>query len=218
MEELRKNSKSLAILNLFVTLVLFVITAVFFNGKHPLLNGDNMKAFTAWMCVMYAFLLPVLYFFWFRFLRNLKDAYPDNKNVGNTAKLGIIAIILYSIAAVVGITATFFDTFIITPDSFGFDMNQHGIFPKNVVGTHSNDIVTGAGFLIAVMYYFLSRLTEPGSTMRKLTVILIFRIPVIYIMTVFTTSIYLFVVDAIFWIAEFLFLMQIHKGFVFSED
>jgi hypothetical protein len=177
-----------------------------------------MKAFTAWNCVMYAVLLPFLYCQWFKFFKAMKDAYPDNISLKNSIRLGKIAFIMYTIAAALGLIATVFDAFIITPESFGCDFNVHGIIPKNAVGARCNDLITGAGYLMALMYYFLCRQTEPKSTMRVLTIILALRVPFFLIVSLATVSIYLIFFDVIFWVSEFLFLMQIHKGYVFKPS
>ena len=217
MEELRKRSLKLAIWNLSVTALVFLITIIFFTGKNPLLNATNLKAFTAWNCVMYAILLPFLYCQWFKFFKAMKDAYPGNLSLRYAIRLGNIAFILYSIAAALGLIATVFDAFIVTPDSFGCDFNVHGIIPKNVVGARCNDLITGAGYLMTLMYYFLCRQTEPKSTMRALTIILALKVPFFLIVSIVTTSIYLIFFDVIFWLSEFIFLLQIHKGYKFGE-
>ena len=218
MEELRKRALKLAIWDLAVSVAVFVITVVFLGGKQPIINGFNMKAFTAWNCVMYAVLLPFLYCQWFKFFKAMKDAYPDNISLKNSIRLGKIAFIMYTIAAALGLIATVFDAFIITPESFGCDFNVHGIIPKNAVGARCNDLITGAGYLMALMYYFLCRQTEPKSTMRVLTIILALRVPFFLIVSLATVSIYLIFFDVIFWVSEFLFLMQIHKGYVFKPS
>jgi len=218
MEELRKRALKLAIWDLAVSVAVFVITVVFLGGKQPIINRFNMKAFTAWNCVMYAVLLPFLYCQWFKFFKAMKDAYPDNISLKNSIRLGKIAFIMYTIAAALGLIATVFDAFIITPESFGCDFNVHGIIPKNAVGARCNDLITGAGYLMALMYYFLCRQTEPKSTMRVLTIILALRVPFFLIVSLATVSIYLIFFDVIFWISEFLFLMQIHKGYVFKPS
>lgn len=214
MEELRKRALKLAIWDLAVSVAVFVITVVFLGGKQPIINRFNLKAFTAWNCVMYAVLLPFLYCQWFKFFKAMKDAYPDNISLKNSIRLGKIAFIMYTIAAALGLIATVFDAFIITPESFGCDFNVHGIIPKNAVGARCNDLITGAGYLMALMYYFLCRQTEPKSTMRVLTIILALRVPFFLIVSLATVSIYLIFFDVIFWVSEFLFLMQIHKGYV----
>lgn len=216
MEELRKRALKLAIWDLAVSVAVFVITVVFLGGKQPIINRFNLKAFTAWNCVMYAVLLPFLYCQWFKFFKAMKDAYPDNISLKNSIQLGKIAFIMYTIAAALGLIATVFDAFIITPESFGCDFNVHGIIPKNAVGARCNDLITGAGYLMALMYYFLCRQTEPKSTMRVLTIILALRVPFFLIVSLATVSIYLIFFDVIFWVSEFLFLMQIHKGYVFK--
>lgn len=216
MEELRKRALKLAIWDLAVSVAVFVITVVFLGGKQPIINRFNLKAFTAWNCVMYAVLLPFLYCQWFKFFKAMKDAYPDNISLKNSIRLGKIAFIMYTIAAALGLIATVFDAFIITPESFGCDFNVHGIIPKNAVGARCNDLITGAGYLMALMYYFLCRQTEPKSTMRVLTIILALRVPFFLIVSLATVSIYLIFFDVIFWVSEFLFLMQIHKGYVFK--
>lgn len=218
MEELRKRALKLAIWDLAVSVAVFVITVVFLGGKQPIINRFNMKAFTAWNCVMYAVLLPFLYCQWFKFFKAMKDAYPDNISLKNSIRLGKIAFIMYTIAAALGLIATVFDAFIITPESFGCDFNVHGIIPKNAVGARCNDLITGAGYLMALMYYFLCRQTEPKSTMRVLTIILALRVPFFLIVSLATVSIYLIFFDVIFWVSEFLFLMQIHKGYVFKPS
>lgn len=218
MEELRKRALKLAIWDLAVSVAVFVITVVFLGGKQPIINRFNMKAFTAWNCVMYAVLLPFLYCQWFKFFKAMKDAYPDSISLKNSIRLGKIAFIMYTIAAALGLIATVFDAFIITPESFGCDFNVHGIIPKNAVGARCNDLITGAGYLMALMYYFLCRQTEPKSTMRVLTIILALRVPFFLIVSLATVSIYLIFFDVIFWISEFLFLMQIHKGYVFKPS
>ena len=218
MEELRKRALKLAIWDLAVSVAVFVITVVFLGGKQPIINRFNLKAFTAWNCVMYAVLLPFLYCQWFKFFKAMKDAYPDNISLKNSIRLGKIAFIMYTIAAALGLIATVFDAFIITPESFGCDFNVHGIIPKNAVGARCNDLITGAGYLMALMYYFLCRQTEPKSTMRVLTIILALRVPFFLIVSLATVSIYLIFFDVIFWISEFLFLMQIHKGYVFKPS
>jgi len=218
MEELRKRALKLAIWDLAVSVAVFVITVVFLGGKQPIINRFNLKAFTAWNCVMYAVLLPFLYCQWFKFFKAMKDAYPDNISLKNSIRLGKIAFIMYTIAAALGLIATVFDAFIITPESFGCDFNVHGIIPKNAVGARCNDLITGAGYLMALMYYFLCRQTEPKSTMRVLTIILALRVPFFLIVSLATVSIYLIFFDVIFWVSEFLFLMQIHKGYVFKPS
>lgn len=218
MEELRKRALKLAIWDLAVSVAVFVITVVFLGGKQPIINRFNLKAFTAWNCVMYAVLLPFLYCQWFKFFKAMKDAYTDNISLKNSIRLGKIAFIMYTIAAALGLIATVFDAFIITPESFGCDFNVHGIIPKNAVGARCNDLITGAGYLMALMYYFLCRQTEPKSTMRVLTIILALRVPFFLIVSLATVSIYLIFFDVIFWVSEFLFLMQIHKGYVFKPS
>ena len=74
-----------------------------------------------------------------------------------------------------------------------------------------------AGYLMTLMYYFLCRQTEPKSTMRALTIILALKVPFFLIVSIVTTSIYLIFFDAIFWVSEFIFLLQIHKGYKFGE-
>ena len=217
MEELKKRALSLAIWDLSVSVVVFLITVIFLGGKNPAINGSNIKAFTAWNCVMYAVLLPFLYCQWFKFFKAMKDAYPDNINLRHTIRLGKIAFIMYAVAAAFGLVASVFDAFIITPDAFGCDFNVHGIIPKNAVGVRCNDLITGAGYLMAIMYYFLCRQTEPKSTMRVLTIILALRVPFFIIVSLATTSMYLIFFDVIFWMSEFLFLMQIYKGYTFQE-
>lgn len=217
MEELRKRSLKLAIWDLSVSAVVFLITVLFLGGKNPAINEFNIKAFTAWNCVMYAALLPFLYYQWFKFFEAFKDAYPDNRNLINTIRLGKIAFILYSVAASFGLIASIFDAFIITPEAFGCDFNVHGIIPKNAVGSRCNDLITGAGYLMALMYYFLSRQTEPKSTMRVLTIILAIKVPFFLIVSLASTSIYLIFIDVIFWVTEFLFLMQIYNGYEFGK-
>ena len=217
MEELRKRSLKLAIWDLSVSVVVFLITVIFLGGKNPAINGSNIKAFTAWNCVMYAALLPFLYYQWFKFFKAMKDVYPDNINLIHSIRLGKIAFILYTVAASFGLIASIFDAFIITPDAFGCDFNVHGIIPKNVVGARCNDLITGAGYLMTLMYYFLCRQTEPKSAMRALTIILALKVPFFLIVSIVTTSIYLIFFDVIFWLSEFIFLLQIHKGYKFAE-
>ena len=218
MEELRKRSLKLGIWQLSVSAAVFLITVIFLGGKNPIINGANIKAFTAWNCVMYAVLLPFLYCQWFKFFKAMKEAYPDNINLKHTITLGKIAFILYSIAAAFGLIASIFDAFIITPDAFGCDFNVHGIIPKNAVGARCSDLITGAGYLMAFMYYFLSRQAEPKSAMRTLTIILALRVPFFIIVSLITTSLFLVFFDVIFWISEFLFFMQIYKGYEFGKQ
>lgn len=217
MEELRKRSLKLGIWDLSVSAAVFLITIIFLAGKNPILNRTNIEAFTVWNCVMYAVLLPFLYCQWFKFFKAMKDSYPDNINLKHTVRLGKIAFIMYTVAASVGLIATIFDAFIITPDAFGCDFNVHGIIPKNAVGARCNDLITGAGYLMALVYYFLCRQTEPKSTMRVLTIILALKVPFFMIISLATTSIYLVFIDVIFWVSEFIFFMQIYKGYEFGK-
>ena len=218
MEELRKSSLKLAIWNLGVTVLVSINIITFFAGKNPLVNQTDMKAFTAWNCVMYAVLLPFLYYQWFKFFKAMNDAYPDNDILRHTIRLGSIAYIIYSAASAIGLFATVFDSFIVTPDIFGWNTNSSGIFPKNAVGERCNDLITGAGLLMAVMYYFLCRQVEPQSKMRVLTIILALELPLTMIISLAIQSITLMTfVNAIFWITEFLFLMQIYKGYEFGK-
>ncbi len=75
MEELNKTSLKLAIWNLGLNALVLIIMLIFISGPDPALNHSDIKAFTVWMCVMYAVLLPIVYYLWFKFIRNLKDAY-----------------------------------------------------------------------------------------------------------------------------------------------
>ena len=218
MEELRKRSLKLAIWNLCVTVLVAIITITFFSGKNPLIGQTDMKAFTAWNCVMYAVLLPFLYYQWFKFFKAMNDAYPDNDILRHTIRLGNIAFVIYAVASAIGLIATVFDTFIVTPDDFAWTTNTHGIFPKNALGVRCNDLINGAGFLISVMYYFFCRQVESKSKMRVLTIIMALEIPTSMIITLAIQSMTLITfVYAIFWISEFLFLIQIYKGYEFGK-
>jgi len=218
MEELRKRSLKLAIWDLGVKVLVAVFIITFHAGKNPLINQIDVKALTAWYCVMYVAILPFLYHQWFRFFKAMNDAYPDNDNLRHTIRLGNIAYIIYAVATALGLIATVFDTFIVTPDVYGWTNNINGIFPKNAVGVRCNDLIVGAGFLMAVMYYFLCRQVEPKSKMRVLTIILSLELPLTMIISLAIQSITLMTfVSAIFWISQFLFLMQIYKGYEFGK-
>lgn len=217
MEELKKTSLKLAIWNLAEEALVLIILLIFFIGSNPALNESNMKAFTVWNCVMYAALLPIVYCLWFKFFRNMKDAYPDDINISYATRIGIIAIILYSIAAALGLIATVFDAFIITPDNFGCDFNTHGIIPKNNVGMRCNDLILGAGFLMSLMFYFLIKSTKPNSYMRVLTVILALKVPIQIAVFLIPASKFLVSLMYLYFIVEFLFLIQIYKGYEFGQ-
>ena len=218
MEELRKRSLKLAIWDLGVTVLVSILIIVFYTGKNPLINQTDLKAFTAWNCVMYAALLPVLYYQWLKFFKAMKDAYPDNDILRQTIRLGKIAYIIYAVASAIGLIVTVFDTFIVTPDAFGWTNNTYGLFPKNNIGLRCNDLITAAGGLISVMFLFLCKHEEPKSKMRVLTIILALEIPSTMIISLAIQSIILMsFVYAIFWISEFLFLIQIYKGYEFGK-
>lgn len=216
MEELRKTSLKLAIWNLGLNALVLIIMLIFIGGPDPALNHSDIKAFTVWMCVMYAVLLPIVYYLWFKFIRNIKDAYPANSDINYATIIGKITFILFSIAAALGLIATVFDAFIITPDSFGCDWNIHGIFPKDAVGARADNLSTGATFLMSLMFYFLIKSTKPKSYMRVLTVILALRIPIQLAMFLFKPSLLLVSLTYLFAIVEFLFLIQIYKGYEFG--
>lgn len=216
MEELRKNSLKLAVWNLVLNVSVFILMVVYISGPHQALNSSNIRAFTAWNCVMYAVLLSIVYYLWFKFFKNLRDAYPDSTNISYAARIGKIAIILFSIAGALGLIATVFDAFIITPDQFGCDFNIRGIFPKDTVGMRGNELSSGAAFLMSLTFYFLIRSTEPKSYMRALTIILALRVPIQLSMFLIPASSVLVSLTYLFCIVEFLFLIQIYKGFEFE--
>ena len=217
MEELKKTSLKLAFWNLGLNALVFIIMFIFISGPNPALNNYNIKAFTVWNLVMYAALLPIVYYLWFKFIGNLRAAYPENRDINYAARIGKIAFILYSVAAVIGWIATVFEAFIITPEAFSGDFNVHGIMPQNAVGGRCDDIISGGSFLMSLMFYFLIKSTKPNSYMRALTVILALRVPIQISLFMFPPSSWNVSLTYLFAIVEFLFLIQIYKGYEFAE-
>ena len=217
MEKFKKETLSLAIWNLAVEVIVFIMVYILFAGSAPAYKTANMSALTAWLCLFFAVVLPILYYQWFRFFKGMKKFHPDNIHISYAVELGVIAFILYSIASATGLIATVFDTFIITPNDYHWTFDSNGIHPQNVVGNRCELLNTAGGVILSIMYFYLCRLAEPDSTMKKVTVILALRYPAQLIVSMFITSIFLVVVVAIFWIAEFLFFMQIYKGYLFGE-
>lgn len=217
MEKFKKDTLKLAIWNLAVEVTVFIMVYCLFAGPKPAYRTANMSSFTAYLCLFFAVVLPLLYFQWFRFLKGMKKIHPDNIHINYAVGLGVIAFILLSVAFVTGLIATVFDTFIITPNEYNWTFNSNGIFPQNNVGNRCESLITGGGILLSIMYFYLCRLAEPNSTMKKLTVILALKYPVQLTVSLFISSISMAIVGLFFWIVEFLFFMQIYKGYVFGE-
>ena len=217
MEHLRKDAKRLAVWNLAVVLIFFIITSIYFVGPQPRLNYMNVRTILGWMCVLCLLLIPLRYYLWFRFFKGMKKAYPDNRNMEFAMNLGNAAYISLSAAFVISFVATIFGAYFINPDTFSFDFNANGILPHNEYGERCNILIQSAEFLIALMYYFLARLTKPKSFIRKLAVLLALKWPLLLVITLYISSTGLAIVHIAYWITEFLFLMQIAKGNEFRK-
>ena len=217
MEQFRKDTRTLAIWNLVVPVIFYIITLIFFVGPHPRLNDLNAKPFVGWGCVLCLLLIPMRYYLWFKFFKGMKKSYPGNQNMEFAMNMGNVAYISLSIAFVVSFIATIFGAFIINPDKFSFDFNASGILPHNGYGERCNILIQSAEFFIALMYYYLARLTEPKSKVRKLAVLLALRWPLLLIITLYIPQIVLVIVHFVYWIIEFMFLMQIAGGYEFGR-
>ena len=219
MEQLRKDTKWLAIWNLVVPLIVTYIMVKYLVGQPPKITSINMHTFTVWVCVIFAIIFPILYCLWFKFFKGMKNVYADNTDMQYVIKIGKIAFILYAVAFLLAWVATIFDAFIITPQQFGCDINIRGIIPRDIVGAHCNDLIAGAGYIYSIMFLFLIRLTKPRTTMRALSIILALRYPVMFVATMAIFGVFsVLVVDVLFWIVEFVFLIQIYRGYEFGRE
>lgn len=213
MEQLKQNAKNLAVWNLAVSVVFFIIMAIFFSGQNPRIAQADMLSFTGWNCFIEIIMLPLLFYLWFRFFKGLKNAYPDNMDINYAARIGTIAYIMISVAFAAAWIAAILDAYIITPDRFGCNINVYGIIPNNAVGQRCDVIQGAAKWMICLMYYILFMLSEPKSTMRRLTLILALRSPfMILVSLVVKMTFNVIFLDVIFWIVEFIFLWHISKA------
>lgn len=218
MEQFRKDTKTLAIWNLVVPVIFLIITAIFFAGAHPRLNELNAKPFVGWGCVLCLLLIPMRYYMWFRFFKGMKNSYPGSQHMEFAMNLGNAAYISLSGAFVVSFIATVLGAFIINPDTFSFDFNSCGILPHNKYGERCNILIQSAEFLISLMYYFLTLLTEPKSKMRKLALLLALKWPLFLVITLYIPEIALVIMHFAYWVIEFIFLMQIGGGYLFGRS
>jgi hypothetical protein len=213
MEQLKQDARRLAVWNLAVSVAFFIIMAIFFSGKNPRIAQADMLSFTGWNCFVEVIMLPLLFYLWFRFFKGLKNAYPDNNDIKYAARIGTIAYIMISVAFAAAWIAAILDAYIITPDRFGCNINAYGIIPNNAVGQRCDVIQGAAKWMICLMYYILFKLSEPKSTMRRLTLILALRSPfMILVSLVVKMTFNVIFLDVIFWIVEFIFLWQISKA------
>lgn len=216
MEQLRKNSLSLAIWSIIIPAAFTILALFSLSVFLPNSMIGNIKLFVTFLSCTEIPLAVFYFIFWFSFLDSLKDAYKDNNTMQIIKTIGIVSTALKIACITIGMFGSLIIAFADTRYSGTINATGTGILPTGGVENVVHGLMYASMLLSAIMFLLFRELSEPKSEMRIITLLLVILIPVWGIADTNLKSPVWAIIQIFIVILEFYFFWKIYKGFKFT--
>ena len=219
MEELRKDAKRLAIINV-VLQTAYIALALFAVGLFlsDLSSHFRIKGFTAFLSIIGFPLFGVLFVFWLQFLDKLKRSYEGNHNVLNAVRMGRVAIWFKIAYLVVGIFASLILVSKNGLMQLSITAKDFGLEPSGGAGIICEALLIVNTCFSAFMYLLFADASERKSEIRIIALALALLTIVYYTWNANADNITIGILQHVLFIGESMFLWRIYKGDTFIDN